>query len=424
MSLGKSTVPAVPATRWLQLTAGVACMVMIANLQYGWTLFVHPIHDRHGWGRPAIQVAFTIFVLAETWLVPIEGWIVDRFGPKLVVMAGGVLIGLAWALNSVADSLFLLYVGAALGGIGTGAVFGTCIGNAVKWFPDRRGLATGLTAAGFGMGSVFTIIPIQDVIRTSGYEAAFLWFGLGQGLVVMAVAWVLRAPHAGEKPPMPARVGQSTRDYAPLEVLRAPLFWLLYLMFILVGAGGLMATAQLAPIAHDFMVAEVPVHLLGLTLPALTFALVIDRVLNGVTRPFCGWISDHIGRETTMCVAFALEAAGIWALWVYGHDPLWFVLLGGIVFFAWGEIASLFPSVCTDCFGMKYATTNAGLLYTAKGVASMLIPLASLHVEQTGSWHDVFLAAAIMNFVAAVLAILALRPMRMSLLARPGPVTP
>lgn len=424
MSRGKSTVPAVPAARWLQLSAGIVCMVMIANLQYGWTLFVHPINDKYGWGRPAIQVAFTIFVLTESWLVPIEGWVVDRFGPKVVVASGGLLVGLAWALNSVADSLSLLYAGAALGGIGAGAVFGTCIGNAVKWFPDRRGLATGLTAAGFGMGSVFTIIPIQDVIRTSGYEAAFLWFGLGQGIVVMALAWALRAPRPDEKLSMPAHVSQSTRDCTPLEVLRTPLFWLLYLMFILVSAGGLMATAQLAPIARDFKVADVPVNLLGLTLPALTFALTIDRVLNGITRPFCGWISDHIGRETTMFIVFTLEAAGIWALWLYGQDPLWFVLLGGIVFFAWGEIASLFPSVCTDCFGTKYAATNAGLLYTAKGTASMLIPLASLHVIQTGSWHDVFLVAAIMNFVAAVLAIVALRPMRVSFIARPTPVTP
>ncbi len=403
--------------RWLQLLAGVVCMVMIANLQYGWTLFVQPIDAKYGWGRPAIQVAFSIFVVAEAWLVPLEGWFVDRFGPRRVVLAGGLLVGTAWVINAYANSLPLLYLGAALGGIGVGCVYGTCVGNALKWFPDRRGLAAGITAAGFGIGSAFTIIPIQRVIFSSGYEAAFLWFGLGQGLVILALAPLLRAAPSQE-----ASATQSTRNYSPAETLRSPVFWLLYLMMVLVSAGGLMATAQLAPIAHEFHVADVPVSLLGLTLPALTFALTIDRVLNGVTRPFFGWVSDRIGRESTMFIAFALEAVGILALGAYGHDPLLFVLLGGMVFFAWGEIYSLFPSTCTDCYGSRYAATNAGLLYTAKGVASLLVPIASLLVAETGNWHIVFTAAAAMNALAAVLAILVLRPMRIHLLARSSPL--
>jgi OFA family oxalate/formate antiporter-like MFS transporter len=405
------------SNRWLQLAAGVACMVMIANLQYGWTLFVQPIHDRHGWPRAAIQVAFSIFVITEAWLVPLEGWFVDRFGPRLVVVAGGLLVGAAWVVNSLADSLVLLYVGAALGGLGVGCVYGTCVGGALKWFPDRRGLAAGITAAGFGVGSAFTIIPIQRVIQSSGYETAFLWFGLAQGLIILAIAPLLRAPLHDDKQVVPA--GQSQRSSSPAETLRSPVFWLLYFMMALVSAGGLMATAQLAPIAHEFKVADVPVSLLGLTLPALTFALSIDRVLNGVTRPFFGWLSDRIGRETTMFIAFSLEAVGILALGHYGHDPLLFVLLGGVVFFAWGEIYSLFPSICTDVYGTKYAATNAGLLYTAKGTAGLLVPIASLLVAETGNWHLVFLIAAGMNALAAALAILLLRPMRLAMLAHP-----
>ena len=414
--------PALMANRWLQLAVGVACMVMIANLQYGWTLFVQPIDEKYGWGRPAIQVAFSIFVLTEAWLVPLEGWFVDRFGPRIMVAIGGLLVGASWVLNSTADSLALLYLGAALGGIGVGCVYGTCIGNALKWFSDRRGLAAGITAAGFGVGSAFTIIPIQNIIHASGYETAFLWFGLGQGLVILVLAPLLRAaPSTGV--PAIAIVTQTRRSYSPVEILRSPLFWVMYLMMALVSAGGLMATAQLAPIAHEFNVAGTPVSLLGLTLPALTFALSIDRILNGITRPFFGWVSDHIGRENTMFIAFALEAVGILALGAYGHDPLLFVLLGGMVFFAWGEIYSLFPSICTDCYGTKYATTNAGLLYTAKGTAGLLIPLASLLVVETGNWHSVFTAAAVMNALAAVLAILVLRPMRLSLLVRQGPLS-
>jgi len=406
---GAAAVPT--SNRWVQLIIGIVCMAMIANLQYGWTLFVTPIDHKYHWGRAAIQVAFTVFVLTETWLVPFEGWLVDRFGPRVVVLVGGVLIGIAWTINSAADTLAILYLAAAIGGIGAGAVYGTAIGNALKWFPDRRGLAAGLTAAGFGAGSALTIIPVQGMIQRSGFEATFLWFGLGQGLVVFVLSLLLRAPRAGEVP-LSTRLQQSVRDYAPFEVLRSPIFWVMYAMFVLVAAGGLMATAQLAPIATDFRIAKIPVSLVGITLPALTFALSIDRVMNGLTRPFFGWVSDRIGRENAMFLAFALEAAGIWLLSVLGHDPVRFVILSGVVFFAWGEIFSLFPSTCTDVYGVKYATTNAGMLYTAKGAAALLVPLANVLSAATGGWRAVFLVAVAMNAAAAIAAVAVLRPLR------------
>ena len=401
------------ATRWGQLIFGIICMVMIANLQYGWTLFVTPIDQKYHWGRAAIQVAFTIFVLTETWLVPFEGYLIDKFGPRIMLSASGVLVAIAWVINSLADSLILLYIGAAVGGIGAGVIYGGSVGNALKWFPDRRGLAAGLTAAGFGAGSALTVIPIANMIQSSGYEAAFLWFGLGQGIVVILVALLLRAPEAGEVaiPAAPA-VLQSRRDYGPAEVLRTAPFYVMYVMFVMVGAGGLMAIAQLAPIANDYKIAGVPVSILGLTLPALTFALTIDRVLNGLCRPFFGWVSDHIGRENTMFIAFFLEGVGIYALLYFASNPFLFVILSGLVFFAWGEIYSLFPATCTDIYGRKFATTNYGMLYTAKGTASLLVPLANVLTSATGSWHAVFYVAAILNVIAAVMALVVLRPMR------------
>jgi MFS transporter, OFA family, oxalate/formate antiporter len=216
-----------PAYRWLQLLFGITCMVMIANLQYGWTLFVLQIDDKYHWGRAAIQVAFSIFVLTETWLVPVEGWFVDRFGPKIVVLLGGILVGTAWVLNAIANSLTVLYIAAAIGGTGAGAVYGTCIGNALKWFPDRRGLCAGLTAAGFGAGSALTIIPIQQTIASFGYEAAFLYFGLGQGIVIVLLSLLLRAPLPGEIPAGTTRLLQTVRDYTPWQMLRSPAFWVL-----------------------------------------------------------------------------------------------------------------------------------------------------------------------------------------------------
>jgi len=407
--------------RWLQLFIGILCMCMIANLQYGWTLFVGPITTKFGWTKAAIQTAFTIFVLTETWLVPIEGYLVDRFGPRLVVMVGGVLCGIAWVLNSMADSLPAFYIAAAIGGVGAGAVYGTCVGNALKWFPDRRGLAAGLTAAGFGMGSAFTILPISAIIKASGYQDAFLYFGIGQGVIVFLasfaltdpghVRWAspsLKAATASKSP----NVQQTRVNFTPLQILTRPTFYVMYIMFVMVAAGGLMATAQLAPIAKDFAIDKTPVTLIGLTLPALTFALSLDRILNGLTRPFFGWVSDHIGRENTMLIAFGLEACTIMLLFWYGQDPVLFVILTALVFFGWGEIYSLFPSTTTDTFGPKFAAANAGLMYTAKGTAAILVPFANVLKEATGSWHSVFVIAAVLNGIAALMAIFVLKPMR------------
>ncbi|GGF65477.1 oxalate/formate MFS antiporter [Azorhizobium oxalatiphilum] len=405
--------------RWLQLVIGIVCMSMIANLQYGWTLFVEPINEKYGWGRPAIQVAFTIFVLTETWLVPIEGWFVDKFGPRIVVFIGGILCAAAWAMNSVASSLAMLYVSAAIGGIGAGAVYGTCVGAALKWFPDRRGLAAGLTAAGFGAGSALTIVPIASMIESAGYQQTFLVFGLLQGGVVLLVSLLLKSPKEGQVPKVVSRgVVQSRRNYGPGEMAKAPVFWVMYLMFVLVAAGGLMATAQLGSIAKDFKIADVPVSLIGITMPALTFALSIDRVLNGLTRPFFGWVSDNIGRENTMFIAFALEAVGVLALAKFGANPIAFVLLTGLVFFAWGEIYSLFPATCGDTFGSKFATTNAGMLYTAKGTASLVVPFASIAVAQFGNWDMVFVVTAAVNAIAALMALFVLKPMRARFVAQ------
>lgn len=410
-----------PATRWGQLVFGIITMVMIASLQYSWTLFVNPIDEAHHWGRAAIQTAFTIYILAGTWLVPFEGYAIDRLGIKTMVCAGGVLIGMGWVINSIADSLSLLYLGAIFGGIGAGTINIAAIGNALKWFPDRRGLAVGVTSAGFGAGSALTIIPIANMIQTSGYQTAFLWFGIGQGLVVFLTGLLLRAPRNGEVPvPLAPTVPQTRRNYAPNEVLRSPVFYLLYLMFILVCSGGLMAAAQLAPIAKDWNIANIPVSILGITLPTLLFALSLDRICNGIARPLFGFISDYLGRENTMFLAFMIEGVGIYSLYLFGENPILFVLLSGILFFAWGEIYSLFPAIMTDIYGPKFVNTNYGMLFTAKGVASLLVPIANILTSLTGSWGFVFAMIAIFNVVAALLAVLAVKPIRARAMKEPA----
>jgi MFS transporter, OFA family, oxalate/formate antiporter len=402
------------ATRWTQLLSVILCMIMIANLQYGWTLFVNPINKTHGWSIAAIQFAYSVFIALETWLTPIEGWIVDvlgpKRGPKLVVAAGGLLVAAGWVINSVADSLAMLYVGAIVSGTGGGAIYATSVGHAVKWFPDRRGLAVGLTAAGYGAGAALTVIPIRYVIDTSGYEAAFLWFGIFQGGAVFLLAWLLRAPSPGEIPASFApKVQQSAKSYSPAQVLTTPVFWLMYIMFVMVSASGLMAAAQIAPIASDFGVANTVVLLGGTT---LTVALIVDNVANGAARPLFGWISDNIGREYTMAIAFGLGGIAYWLLGSMGTSPWAFVVFAALIFLTWGEIFSLFPSTCTDTFGPKFATVNLSLLYTAKGTSAFLTPVANEIKDATGSWEMVFLVTTLMNFVVVALALFVLRPMR------------
>jgi MFS transporter, OFA family, oxalate/formate antiporter len=411
---------ATAGTRWTQLIICIICMVLIANLQYGWTFFVNPMNQAHGWTKASIQLAFSIFIALETWLTPLDGWIVDslgaKLGPRLVVAFGGIMVALGWIINSRAGTLEMLYAGAAISGVGAGAIYATAVGQAVKWFPDRRGLAVGLTAAGYGAGTALSVIPITHVISSAGYQAAFFWFGLVQGGLVFVLGWMLRGPEAGELAgTAPPKVAQTARNYTPWQVLTTPVFWLLYIMFVMVSASGLMATAQLAPIAGDFNVGKV---VLWFGFSTLVLAGIIDNLCNGGARPLFGWISDHIGREYTMAIAFGLGGVSYWLLWSLGHAPWGFVIFAGLIFLTWGEIFSLFPSTCTDTFGTKFATVNLSLLYTAKGASAFLVPVANLIKTHTGTWHMVFVATAIMNFVVVALALFVLKPLRSRFLAK------
>lgn len=397
------------STRWLQLVVGVICMVATANIQYAWTLFVPEIQQTFGWERASIQIAFTIFVLVQTWLAPIEGYFIDKFGPRLMVAFGALFIGAAWVINSQATSLMGFYVGAAIGGIGVGSIYATCINNALKWFPDRRGLAVGLTAGGYGAGSAATILPIASMIASSGFQETFFFFGLLQGGLAFVAAWFLRAPAKNETKSS-AKLVQSRRDYTLKEAMGTKLFWLMFLMFICVVTGGMMAVAQLGVIAQDLGVKEFEVNLYFFTMAALPLALMLDRIMNGISRPLFGWISDNIGREKTMVIAFTLEGIGIIALGYFGSNPWAFLLLSGLVFLAWGEVYSLFSALAGDAFGTKHIGKIYGVLYTAKGIGALFVPVGNLLMEATGTWSTVLYTVAAMDLFAAFLAIVALRP--------------
>jgi OFA family oxalate/formate antiporter-like MFS transporter len=397
-------------------------MVAVANYQYSWTLFVGPLQDRHGWGRVAILDALNLFfILAQTWLVPVQGYLADRFGPRKLLVLGGALAAGAWVVCSVTGSLAVLYAAQVACGCGSGIVYSISMGNALKWFPDRSGLAAGLTAAAFGAGSAVTVLPIDWTIRHAGYEAAFLWFGLGQGLVIVLAGLVMRFPPAEKAPASPRGAAVSSGPaFTPREMLASPAFWLIYVMMAFGAVPGLLMLGQLAPMAGDFGVADKRVSFLGVTLLALPFALMIDRVFGGLTRPVFGWASDHIGREPAIFLAFTLEAAALLLLICFADDPRMFVLMSGLAFFGWGAVFSLFPAVCGDLFGRKYATTNYALLYTAKGCATLFVALANRLQAGTGSWGLVFALMIAADLTAATLALAVLRPLRKRWRAKEG----
>jgi OFA family oxalate/formate antiporter-like MFS transporter len=313
-------------------------------------------------------------------------------------------------MNSFADSLTMLYAAAVIGGIGVGSVYGTCVGNALKWFPGRRGLAAGFTAAGFGAGAALSIIPIKQMIDAAGYEKAFFNFGIFQGVLVFVMAWgLLVAPASAAKTAVKAN--QSAKSFAPMEVIRKPVFWVMYVMFVLVASGVLMMAASMAPIAKDLHVEKVPVELFGMAMPALTFALTLNRYFDGFGRPFFGWVSDKIGRENTMGIAFSLGALSLYTLSQSGSTPTLFVIVTALYFLVSGEIYSLFPATQGDTFGSKFAAANAGMLYTAKGTAALVVPMAAA-ISVANGWGAVFAIATAFNLVAAGLALFVLKPMR------------
>ena len=410
--------------RWVQLIAGVIAMMAIANLQYAWTLFTKPLQSHLNVKLSMIQLAFTLFILVETWLVPFEGYLVDKIGPRMMLGVGGLLVGAGWVGSGYTETLRGLYFWYALGGIGAGVVYGGTIGNALKWFPDHRGLCVGFTAGAYGIGTALTVAPIAAMIKRSGYQHTFVWFGILQGTVCLLAALFLAKPPRGWSPPgwaqkealVKAKVRSSAVDMTPWQMVSTGSFWVVYLMMTMVAFGGLVVTAQLNPMAASYKVDKMVVFG-GMT--ALVIAIEVDRLLNGVTRPFWGWVSDHIGRENTMFIAFMAEAAAVFALLQLIHKPLWFILLSGLCFFAWGEIFSLFPAITGDLFGKTWATTNYGIVYTAKGTASIFAGFGAAWLfEKTGAWSRVFWVMIACDVAAALLALFWLKPVAARTIAK------
>jgi oxalate/formate antiporter len=405
--------------RWSQLVLGVIAMMAVSSPQYVWTLFTGPLNQTLGASLAQLQWTFSLLVILQTWFSPFQAYLVDRFGPRLLIAIGALLSGASWVLSAYVDNLWALYLSyGVLGGFGTGIIYVGIIGLMVRWFPDRRGLATGLAAAGYGFGAFFTSFPIDSMIKSSGYAHTLIVWGIIQGAIGIVAAQWLRTPppdyQAPDSAPTAVTSQQTRHSYSPREMLKSPIFYLLFVMMSMMSTSGLMVTSNVGPFAKEYGVAD----MLVLGMAALPLSLTLSRATNGLTRPFFGWVSDHIGREATMALAFSLEAVAILILFAFIDRPALFVVLTGLVFFGWGEIFSLFPSTLTDTFGPKYAATNYGFLYIAQGVGSILGgPAAALLKQATGSWTSVFVLVALLDALTALLAIAVLKPMRRRKLA-------
>ena len=398
-------------SRWIQMLLGLACMVVISSPQYVWTLFTQPLMGSLHASLAQIQITFSLLIVVQTFLSPCQGFLVDKFGPRALLSLGGALTGLSWVLAARASTLAGLYLTyGLLGGIGTGIVYIGVIGHMVQWFPDRRGFATGIVAAGYGMGAILTTFPISEALKNAGYEQALARYGLIFMVVGVIAAQGLRAPIPNSEVPTPgASASHPGASFTPLQMLRTPIFWLMFVMMTMMSTAGLMVTSQIAAFTRDFGLANALVF----GLPLLPLALSIDRITNGLTRPFFGWLSDQIGRENTMVIAFTLEGTAMTAWLFTRSNPVIFVVMSGVVLFGWGEIFSLFPSTLTDTYGTGHATTNYGFLYMAQGVGSVLGgPVAALVHDVFRSWMPVFAIIIVMNFATALLAGVVLKPMR------------
>jgi len=409
--------------RWIQLLLGFIVMMTISSPQYVWTLFVPSFQKTTGSILSEVQWTITILIVLQTWLAPMQGFLVERFGPKLLIGLGALMNGAGWIASSYIQTIWGLYATyGLLCGIGTGIVYIGIIGLMVKWFPDRRGLATGVVAAGYGFGAILTTFPIDSMIKASGYQHTLVVFGAVFGVIGLIGALMLRSP-SEERMTGQATLATKEVGYAPIIMLRSPVFWLMFVMMSMMSTGGLMVITQFTSFAKSFgITAQTTVVIFEMAFAAIPAALTFDRITNGLTRPFFGWVSDHIGRENTMAVAFILEGIAIFLMLQYRSDPYLLVVLSGLVFFGWGEIFSLFPSTLTDTFGTKYATTNYGFLYMAQGVGSILgAPIAAMIYEATGSWMPVFGLVIGMDVLTGLLALLVLKPLRQAWFARTTP---
>ncbi|MBV7276915.1 oxalate/formate MFS antiporter [Clostridium sp. PL3] len=386
--------------RWVQLISACLAMIMIANLQYAWTLFTTPLVKSLHSSLVAVQYAFTLFIMFETFVQPVGGLLLDKFGTKLMFALAGILIGGGWAMLGQASSVPMLYFFYAAAGVGAAIIYGGSVSVAVRWFPDKRGLASGLIAGAFGIGSMPFVPIIQKILNTSGPAQAFMSTGVFQGVIVVIIAFILHYPidtKMSSQKEKAAKVDPSKIGFSPSEVLKTPHFWIIWTMFLSISIGGLVVTANTKPFGTK----------LGIASSFIVAAVMLNSLANGVGRVFWGSVSDRLGRTKTMCLSFGLNAIFLFLLPVFGGSSgVAYVVLLMCVMFTWGQLFSLFPSLNADIFGSTYAATNYGFIYSGKGFASILGGGLGAALAAHYSWGVVFTVAALFSLYACVMSVI------------------
>jgi OFA family oxalate/formate antiporter-like MFS transporter len=382
-------------------------MVMIGNLQYAWTLFAQPMvkaHAQQHWHLSDVQWGFGLFIAAGTWTMPFLASFIDKTGPRILMVFSGVVCAIGWGSLGHVETLTSFYAFYAMAGIGVACVYACGVAMAVKWFPDRRGMASGLITAGYGMGAAAFNPLFERLIRTIGYSDTFFWTGITHGVVIALAGIVMVNPPSTYKVAAAAvkpKVRRHDLEFTSSEMLRTPQFYFLFVAMLSIGIGGLMVTAQLKPVATDFKISA----------GAVLVALVLTPLANGFSRILWGWVSDHLGRERTMFTAFLLQAFFLVAATTLGRtSDVMFVVLMVLVFLTWGELYVLFPAVSGDFYGSKNSAQNYSFLYSAKGFAALLgSGIAATLLEKTGTWNYAFYGSAALALVSAMMALLVRR---------------
>lgn len=389
--------------RWVRLWSAFVGMVMIGNLQYAWTLFAQPMvkaHTQQHWHLSDVQWGFGLFIAAGTWTMPFVARFIDKSGPRLFMALSGLLCAVGWGSLGHIGTLTSFYFLYCLAGIGVACVYACGVSMAVKWFPDRRGVASGIITAGYGMGAAAFNPLFDHLIKTIGYSDTFLWTGISHGILIVLAGLVLVNPPADysvRAAAVKAKVRRHDLDFTSSEMLRTPQFYFLFMAMLSMAIGGLMVTAQLKPVATNFKVGDA----------ALTVALVLTPLANGFARILWGTISDYLGREWAMFTAFLLQAVFLLAVTTLGRtgDAIWVALMV-MVFLTWGELYVLFPAVLADLYGSKNSALNYSFLYSAKGFASLLGGgIAASLFEKTGTWNYAFYGSAALALLSALMSL-------------------
>lgn len=381
-------------SRWLILISSIIVMMVISIYQYSWSIYAYAISNDLKWTLTTISLTFTIYVYLSTFIQPFSGFLADNYGSRKLAFISSILVGMGFIASSYTSRPEELYLTYGLGSLGVGALYGIATGTAVKWFSERKGLATGLVTFGFGAGASLFNLPIQSLINANGFRNAFTYVGIFMLVVLIPLSFMMVYPKTSGSKDSGMTKGSEV-NYTPTKMLRTWQWYLIYLTFIITPTAALMFGAQLKPMAVEF---NIPTNYLNVV-------LVVFPLANGLSRVIAGIISDRIGRERTMAIFYSLLGISLLGLSFLGSTPPSFLLFTFIASLLGGSPYTFYPSIIGDYYGTKYVTVNYGITYTAKAWSGLLSGWVTAYlVEAYGTYRLPLTFIALLCMAAAVLS--------------------